>query len=154
MRVVTQLFYLLPCKAGTKVVLPRTDLTSESPFRLGSFQLLMEAKAVSKCLPRVPQWFSSFEGSHCAVACVCLLGAGEKVKGTSDSQLIFLPWVQRVEHRLSHLCYPCLWGSQLSPSSGFMWVPVASPTSLTKASPHCVVGPFFPATLQRLHISG
>lgn len=78
------------------MVFSRMDPTSESPFRLGSFQLLLEAKAVSKCLPRASQWFSSFEGSHCAVACVCLLGAGKKVKGTSDPQLVFLLWVQRM----------------------------------------------------------
>lgn len=90
-----QLFYLLPRKAGTKVVFSRTDPTSESPFRLGRFQLLLETKAVSKYVPRASLWFSSFEGSHCAVACVCLPGAGEKVKGTSDPQLVFLPWVQR-----------------------------------------------------------
>lgn len=96
MKAITQLFYLLPCKGGTKAVFSRTDPTSESLFRLGSFQLLLEAKAFPKCLPRASQWFSSFEGSHCAVSCVCLLGAGEEVKGTSDPQLIFLPWVQKV----------------------------------------------------------
>lgn len=149
MRAVTQI-YLLPCKVGTKVVFFTTDPTSESSFRLGSFQFLLEAKAASKCLPRASQWFSSFEGSHCAVACV----SREKVKETSDPQLNFLPWVQRVWSTGSPIPAALVSEEVRCISSEFMWVPVASPTSLIKASPPCVVSTYFPARLQRLHISG
>lgn len=154
MRALTQLFYLLPCKAGAKVVFSRTDPTSESPFRLGSSQLLLEAKAVSKCLPRASKRVNGSvhlrDPTVQWLVCACLVQARK-----SRGHLIH-SWFS---------CYGCRGcGAQALPSlltlplrkpaEWQLWIHVvACLTLLIKASPHCVVSSCFPASLQRLHIS-
>lgn len=110
-----------------------------SAFRLGSPQLLLEAKLALRHLPRAPQWLYSFEEHQCAVARLV------QVRKPGEYLVQSCLWAQEVlQHSLFLPSHPRLWGKQMNHCSEFMCMSCC-PSYLIKASPVCVVSISFTA---------